>query len=70
MNRIPSTRAQEAVPRTRWGGAVSFRGQTFATVAALEEALEAAVEDAGATRWRLTRKGWEAVAQLQREAGR
>lgn len=26
---------------------------------------EQAVEDAGATRWRLTRQGWEAAARLQ-----
>lgn len=69
MQRIPSTRAQETAPRTRLGGPVSFRGQTYATTAELEEALAGAVEHAGATRWRLTRQGWEAAAQLQAARG-
>lgn len=70
MDRIAGTPAQSQAPRTRWGGKVTLGGREFATAAELEEALEAAVEDAGATRWRLTRRGWELAAAFEREAGR
>ena len=62
MQRIPGT---PTPPRTRLGGPVSFRGQTYRSAAALEHALTAAVGDAGATYTvRLTPKGRHLAARL------
>lgn len=74
MNSLPIStpaQAQERAPRTRYGGALLFRGQMFATAAELEEALAAAVQDAGVYRVKLTEKGRALAAELAAErAGR
>lgn len=68
MTTVQEQQAQEMAPRTRLGSVITFRGQTYASVAELEQALTGAVVDAGPTySVRLTTKGWETAVRLQRE---
>lgn len=71
MNSLPGTPAQAQAPRTRLGGAITFRGVEYTSAAELERALATAVQDAGPTYTvRLTRKGEALAARLAAEARR
>ena len=71
MNSIPSTRAQEQAPHTRWGGPLTLRGVEYATTGELMQALADATRDAGGTyRVRLTRRGRSLARALAAEVGR
>lgn len=71
MNSLPSTQAQAQAPRTRLGGAITFRGQTYASAAELERALAGAVGGAGVVyAVRLTAKGRQLADELAAGAGR
>ena len=71
MNSLPSTQAQAQAPRTRLGGAITFRGVEYTSAAALERALAGVVQDAGPSYTvRLTRKGEALAARLRAQGAR
>jgi hypothetical protein len=60
-------RSSSTPPRTRTGGAITFRGQVFETEAELEQALVGALVEAG---WKLTEKGAAYLTQVEADEAR